>query len=306
VIGVAQDTTNAAVGLALHLVIAEEGGDEIFAETREAVLSRLSDLGYDDIDVPESPSAFSERYITLVGEVASRLADERAHLGGDTVALPFFILHTHALYAASNLVFKGEIDAQSRGILDACIADLWLDREEVLDSLEREVRWIATPREDDVATFKRELFRATFAWLERVIDMTSDEKEDATRAAAHQLTEEIADFRAEVREQGRRLAELIRAGNAEAKGALEEVQSRLVENGLAPEKAAELTVDDPARFWERLARWGRSEVARDAAEGVLWVVLDFVPGGTGVKLGVRVARAVREALKQSTEQAQKA
>jgi hypothetical protein len=75
---------------------------------------------------------------------------------------------------------------------------------------------------------------------------------------------------------------------------------------MAPEKAAELTVADPAGFWERLARWGRSEAARDAAEGVLWVVLDFVPGGTGVKLGVKVARTVREALKKSTEQGDKA
>ena len=44
-------------------------------------------------------------------------------------------------------------------------------------------------------------------------------------------------------------------------------------------------------------RWLASDSARDAAEEALWAALDFVPGGTAVKLGVSVARAVRKSLK---------
>ena len=38
---------------------------------------------------------------------------------------------------------------------------------------------------------------------------------------------------------------------------------------------------------------------RDAAEAAFWVALDFVPDGTGVKLGIRVAQAIRGPLKSS-------
>lgn len=300
-IGVAHETTEAAVDLALKLETARLLGDDVFAEVRAEAVDALRDLGWDDIVLPPTKETYREVLDSIVLEVGLRLADERAHLGGDTVALPLFLLNVHAFDAALGLAFNDEIDEWRHLLLQRCLDDLWLDREELLDALAAEVRWISVQEEGEDATVRlTELFRATFGWLERVVGAATAE-DDTTLATARELSRELADFQAEVREQGQRLAELVRAGDAETRAILEEVEHRLVEQGLSPETAAQLTVGDPAGFWERVIRWGRSDSARDTAEEVLWVVLDFVPGGTGVKLGVKVARAVRKATKKEQQ-----
>jgi hypothetical protein len=62
-------------------------------------------------------------------------------------------------------------------------------------------------------------------------------------------------------------------------------------------QAKELADTKSPTFMKRLVRWTRSAKARDAAEAALWAALDFVPGGTTVKLGVKLAAAVRKATK---------
>ncbi len=298
-IGIAEEMSEAAVRLALELQTAWLFDEDAFAEARAATTETLEGLGWDDIHVPDSRESYRDGFDELVAEIADLLADERARLGGDTVALPLFLLNVHAFPAALGLAFDGEVDEWRRVVLEACLADLWLDRDRLLEDLAREARWISVQGDgDDGVVGVRDLFRAAIGWLERVLNELGDDGDDQARAAALALGRELSDFQAEVREQGLRLAELVRAGDAEARAILEEVQTRLVEQGLSPQRAAQLTVDDPAGFWERLSRWGRSEQARDAAEDVLWIVLDFVPAGTGVKLGIKVARAVRGALKK--------
>jgi hypothetical protein len=44
------------------------------------------------------------------------------------------------------------------------------------------------------------------------------------------------------------------------------------------------------------SRWFGGAPARDAAEAAIWAALDFVPAGTGVKLGIKIAGAVRKSL----------
>lgn len=89
------------------------------------------------------------------------------------------------------------------------------------------------------------------------------------------------------------------AGNAEVKAALGEVRAALVlEAGVPEAEAATMTEGDPQGFWERTVRWFGGAPARNAGEAALWAALDFVPAGTGVKLGIKVAGAIRKALKQ--------
>jgi hypothetical protein len=113
-----------------------------------------------------------------------------------------------------------------------------------------------------------------------------------------ELKAEVADFRAESRAASERLEQLIAQGNADVMGALGELQAALVQQaGVDPQEAAELTEGDPPKFWRRLLRWLGGAQARDAAEAALWTALDFVPAGTGVKLGIKVAGAIRRSLK---------
>jgi hypothetical protein len=65
-----------------------------------------------------------------------------------------------------------------------------------------------------------------------------------------------------------------------------------------PEAQAEALADTSSEtFRERLARWSSSKKARDTAEAALWAALDFVPAGTAVKLGIKIAGAIRKAAK---------
>jgi hypothetical protein len=81
------------------------------------------------------------------------------------------------------------------------------------------------------------------------------------------------------------------------RSALHEIKLRLLEAGLPQELAEAVTESDPKGFWTRLVRWFGGAKPRDALEDALWAALDFVPGGTAVKLGVKVVHAVRKALK---------
>jgi hypothetical protein len=75
------------------------------------------------------------------------------------------------------------------------------------------------------------------------------------------------------------------------------LRSRLEAQGMPEAQAKKLADTKSATFMEPLVRWTRSAKARGAAEAALWAALDFVPGGTTVKLGVKHAAAVRKATK---------
>jgi hypothetical protein len=79
--------------------------------------------------------------------------------------------------------------------------------------------------------------------------------------------------------------------------AIRQIQALLEAEGLKPEEARDLTDGDPTGLWDRVIRWFGGAGPRDAAEAALWVALDFVPGGTGVKLGIKLAEAVRKSVK---------
>ena len=79
---------------------------------------------------------------------------------------------------------------------------------------------------------------------------------------------------------------------------MQDIEKRLKSAGMGESEAVAMTEGDPQGFWDRITRWASHAPWADATEEALWAALDFVPGGTGVKLGVKISRAVRKAFKK--------
>jgi len=224
----------------------------------------------------------------------------RGKILGDTVALPFYFLNGLALRAALNAALHtGEEDLE---FVEDCLEDLGLDRE-LARVLEREAGFIVLLEEEDEgegpSVRKSDVIRAGGSFTVRVLEEFA-RKEQGLEGLQHAfvgLRDEVREFREEYRATSLRLEALIAEGDAEIVGLLADVKAVLQAGGVDEHEAEELTAADPQSFWERVVRWVGGAQARDAAEAALWVALDFVPAGTGVKLGIKIASAVRKSLK---------
>ncbi len=273
--------------------------EERYAELRAEAQRLLAELGLDDVVVPERQDDLLADVSAVSTPVTAHLSAMRGRILGDTVALPLFFLESFALRYAIHAGVENP-DAQLLEIIEDCIEDLGLDRGLARD-LERQAGWI-TLRDDDEEPYvqQSDVIKAGSAFVLRVLEEfgRSDPNLEALAEAVVALQAEVSDFRAEFREASQRLEQLVIAGNAEVTAALGEVKAVLVnEAGVADDEASTLTDGDPQGFWERTVRWFGGAPARDAAEAALWAALDFVPAGTGVKLGIKVAGAIRKALK---------
>jgi hypothetical protein len=273
--------------------------EERYAELRAEAQRLIAELELDDVVVPERQDDLLADVRAVTTPVTAHLAAIRGRILGDTVALPLFFLESFALRYAIHAGVENP-DAQLLEIIEDCIEDLGLDRGLARD-LERLAGWI-TLRDEDQEPYVRQadVIKAGSSFVLRVVEEfgRSDPSLEALAQAVAALQAEVADFRTEFREASQRLEQLVIAGNAEVTAALGEVKSVLVEEaGVADDDAATLTEGDPQGFWERVVRWFGGAPARDAAEAALWAALDFVPAGTGVKLGIKVAGAIRKALK---------
>jgi hypothetical protein len=269
-----------------------------YTELREKAALLIEDLGLWDVSLPEEQAAYLESYGEIQTAVLTRLEVARSTLKGDVIGLPLFILSSTSIEAAKSIALRVP-DPELIGIIDACLADLGVDRE-LVGVLQREAGWISLDVEGDIARLPlRDLLRAYTAFMIRVFeDFVRTEPElDGLTELVTALRAEVADFRAEFQESSARLEKLVAEGNAEVMAALGQVKAVLLEEGLDPAEAEALTEEDPKGFWERLVRWVGGAQARDVGEAALWAALDFVPGGVGVKLGIRVAGAIRGALK---------
>jgi hypothetical protein len=274
--------------------------DARYGELRAEAQRLLAELELDDVVVPERQDDLLADVRAVTTPVIAHLAALRGRILGDTVALPLFFLESFALRYAIHAGVENP-DAQLLEIIEDCIEDLGLDRALSRD-LERQAGWI-TLRDEGQEPYvrKADVIKAGSAFALRVLEEfgKSDPSLEALVQSVAALQAEVADFRAEFRAASQRLEELVIAGNAEVTAALGEVKGALVsEAGVADDDAATLTEGDPQRFWERVVRWFGGAPARDAAEAALWAALDFVPAGTGVKLGIKVAGAIRKALKR--------
>jgi hypothetical protein len=273
--------------------------DERYVELRAEAQRLIAELELDDVVVPERQDDLLADVRAVSTPVTAHLAAMRGRILGDTVALPLFFLESFALRYAIHAGVENP-DSQLLEIIEDCIEDLGLDRALARD-LERQAGWI-TLRDEDQEPYvqQSDVIKAGSAFVLRVLEEfgRSDPSLEALAQAVVALQAEVSDFRAEFREASRRLEQLVIAGNAEVKAALDEVKAALVEEaGVADDVASTLTDGDPQGFWERTVRWFGGAPARDAAEAALWAALDFVPAGTGVKLGIKVAGAIRKALK---------
>jgi hypothetical protein len=274
--------------------------EERYAELRAEAQRLIAELELDDVVVPERQDDLLADVGAVSTPVTAHLAAMRGRILGDTVALPLFFLESFALRYAIHAGVENP-DAQLLEIIEDCIEDLGLDRGLARD-LERQAGWI-TLRDDDEEPYvqQSDVIKAGSSFVLHVLEEfgRSDPNLEALAQAVVALQAEVSDFRAEFREASQRLEQLVIAGNAEVTAALGEVKAVLVnEAGFADDDASSLTDGDPQGFWERTVRWFGGAPARDAAEAALWAALDFVPAGTGVKLGIKVAGAIRKALKR--------
>ena len=275
--------------------------EERYAELRAEAQRLIGELELDDVVVPDDQDDLLADVGAVTTPVTAHLSAMRGRILGDTVALPLFFLESFALRYAIHAGVENP-DAQLLEIIEDCIEDLGLDRALARD-LERQAGWITLRDDDGAEPYVRQsdVIKVGSAFVLGVMEEfgRSDPSLEALAQAVAGLQAEVADFRAEFRESSLRLEQLVIAGNAEVTAALGEVKAVLVqEAGVAADEAATLTEGDPQGFWERAVRWFGGAPARDAAEAALWAALDFVPAGTGVKLGIKVASAIRKALKQ--------
>jgi hypothetical protein len=301
VIGSLGDYTLVSMNLALTLEqMCWPQDAERFAELRAEASSMLDHLEIADVEIPETQDGFIAELGTITGPITSELSRERGRILGDTLALPLFFLETFALRYAVHAGI-GEPDESYTSIIEDCLDDVGVSRE-LSKVLEREAGWITLNQSDDGEPFIRhsDVIKAGSSFVLRVIEEwgRTETGLDGISAAIADLQHEVADFRQEFRDSSARLEQLIAEGNAETLGAIAEVKAALVEHGgIDAAEASALTDADPKGFWERVVRWFGSGKPRDAAEAALWTALDFVPLGSGVKLGIKVAEAVRKALK---------
>jgi hypothetical protein len=273
--------------------------EERYAELRAEAQRLIAELELDGVVVPERQDDLLADVSAVTTPVTAHLAAMRGRVLGDTVALPLFFLESFALRYAIHAGVENP-DAQLLEIIEDCIEDLGLDRGLARD-LERQAGWITLRDEDEEPYVQQsDVIKAGSAFVLRVVEEfgRSDPTLEALAEAVAALQAEVSEFRTEFREASQRLEQLVIAGNADVTAALGEVKAALVnEAGIADADASTLTDGDPQGFWERTVRWFGGAPARDAAEAALWAALDFVPAGTGVKLGIKVAGAIRKALK---------
>jgi hypothetical protein len=273
------------------------GDDHEYAALREPLVGELRTMGLEGINLPETHADFETGKLELLARVFEVLRERRGQLMGDTTALPVFQLTFLSVGAVARMALGVPDD---RAPLELALDDLGLGKD-FLHRLEREAGLVALRRggtPENPVVDKTDVALGALAFVGDVLERLVDEADaDELRERLSDLTSEVREFRQEFHAQTQALASLVREGNMAVVSALTEVQARLISAGLDSRSAAALTEADPPTFWERVVRWFGGADPRDAGEAALWAALDFVPGGTGVKLGIKVAEAVRRSLK---------
>jgi hypothetical protein len=277
---------------------------EAYAELRAEATRLFGELEIEELELPATHDEYLAALSATTAHITAHLSRERGRILGDTVALPFFYIQAFSLRAALNLGLH-LADTGELGLVEDCLEDLGLDRD-LAAVLEREAGWIILiegESEETTEVRRAEVIKAGGSFVVRVIEEFGRREEgvEGLLEGFQALSASFEEFREEQREASRRIEALVEQGNEEMKLLLTQVQAALVQGGLSQEEAEALTEGDPQKLWDRVVRWFGGSGPRDAAEAVLWVALDFVPGGTGVKLGIRIAEAVRKSIKSGAK-----
>jgi hypothetical protein len=252
------------------------------------------------ISFPATVVEMREKEMDLVTAVMEKLSQLRSRVGGDVLPLTLFMM-THCV--CRGVVFAAFEEREDwdayRGLLVSCLSDVGIDGEEVARRFEQRAVEIVVKKGKKrtlADSDRRELVQATIEKLwDEIYDRWSKPiaMDGQLAALSAQLTELRAftgDFRTESHEEHREILESIE----QLRGQLVD---RLKSQGLPPAQVEELADIESPAFLERVRRWMGSAKARDAAEAALWAALDFVPAGATVKLGIKLASAVRRATK---------
>jgi hypothetical protein len=268
-----------------------------FEPLRELMTEALDEMGLGEIDVAIRLSDYEPSAEAILNGVVPYLSAVRGRLLGDTAALPVFFLSFFSFRAAGAMAFRDPLD-EYNDLLETCLDDLGIGKD-FLRVLEKYVGFVLVQEVDGEPTVNRgQITLAAVSFLEEALQrLVAIGDADDLKGLLTNVASDIRDFRSEFREQTNRLEYLVREGNATISAAIADVEALLIANGMTPAEASALTADDPSGFWERVIRWVGSAGPRDAAEAAFWVALDFVPGGTGVKIGFKVAQAIRGSLK---------
>jgi hypothetical protein len=298
VIGVVSQLTRDAYLLGMGMGRADLARtDDEYEPLRELITTGLQGMELDAIELPEGLEEYVEVADQILQRVAPYLSAQRGRLLGDTTALPVFFLSFFATRAAGAMAFQEPL-GEYGDLIETTLEDLGLGRD-FLRVLERYAGFAAVQvvdGEEIVST--RSITLAANSFLEEALEQLIEQGgADELRGLVKDLTREVRAFRDEFRDATAQLETLVREGNASVTAAIAEVEALLVANGMDPAKAAALTEDDPATFWDRTLRWFGGAGPRDAAEAAFWAALDFVPGGIGVKVGIKVAQAIRGSLR---------
>jgi hypothetical protein len=303
-IGSFGDFSRSAWALGMYIGRAQMKEDEAaYEQLRGPIQQELVALGI-DLQAPDRWSDFAKGIGGAFDAITQRLQSERARLNGETAALPLFFVGVASMQLAMRLALRMSLGDYER-ILDGSLDDLGLGAD-FRRALERRVGLVSVREvEGDTSVSVPDLVEAATDFSEEVMHrLLEDEQPEAETVELGEIKElvlglqtEVRDFRAEFRAQTDRLAQLIVEGDATTVVAIRQIQALLEAEGLKPEEARDLTDGDPTGLWDRVIRWFGGAGPRDAAEAALWVALDFVPGGTGVKLGIKLAEAVRKSVK---------
>lgn len=277
--------------------------------------------------IPADPAAASDRVSDVLLEVAELLGRQRES-GEDRDALPFFVIATTTMTLISS-VMRGDADNTNYPVVAGSLEALGLDLA-VIRELERDaglVRGVemASPLSPEAVTAL--MSGAAQNFLETVVTEygrgdvrgqeiapggqadsallrgVSDRLVQVQRELAdtHQSVigtrQDLAEFLAVYQASNQRLEDLVRSGDRHMEELLRQIAGQMVQaGGVDATQAQQATAGEPSSFFARLTRWLAKGQPIGPVESALWAALDFVPGGTGVKLGIAVIKAVRESL----------
>lgn len=265
---------------------------------QQMMTAALQEMGIDEAEAPGAFTEYEAAEQSMVDRIVPHLASRRAMLCGDTAALPVFFLSFFSIQLAVAIAFRAP-RAEPGELVELALTDLGLSPDDQLRALERNAGYIAVQGVDGEETVgKNSATVAALSFVETVLVRLLEDADDADLSAeVLSMRGDIRDFQDEFTRQTAQLELVVSSGNAAVTSAIGAVTELLIANGMDPAAAAAVTSDDPSSFCDKLLRWFGGSGPRGAGEAAFWAALDFVPGGTGVKLGFKVAEAIRGSVK---------
>jgi hypothetical protein len=294
---ITRTTLNASMAAMMIAEMAYPKRDQQFYESIRPELAKLlSDIaGCEDVDLPASAQDLQDQMDAIVFAIMERLSILRSRVDGEVTPLTFFVL-TYSVWRGMIFAAYGFNDhwLPYRTLLEHCWSDLGLDKNTVVPLLETKARALVQQGgEHDEYIRDSDRIEASVEYLSHVTTGVLERWSTPPSELGVQLTDlrnQIEAFRLEVHADHEHMFKLLA-------GLRQELVARLIDQGVDPHKAEAISNLESKGFLARLKRWSANKKARDAVEGALWAALDFVPGGTGLKLGIKVLRAVRQATK---------